>query len=158
MKISNSIKLIISLVICQLAGIIGSLFTMSKIPTWYMTLNKPELAPPNWIFGPVWTTLFILMGIALYLVWKQGIDRKDVKIALCIFGTQLILNVLWSIIFFGLENPGSAFIEIISLWISILLSIIYFYKINKTAGYLLIPYIAWVSFASYLNYMIWWLN
>lgn len=158
MKISNPIKLIISLVICQLAGIIGSLFTMSKIPTWYMTISKPELAPPNWIFGPVWTTLFILMGIALYLVWKQGTIRKDVKIALYIFGTQLILNVLWSIIFFGLENPGSAFVEIISLWISILLSIIYFYKINKTAGYLLIPYIAWVSFASYLNFMIWWLN
>lgn len=158
MKISNPIKLIISLVICQLAGIIGSLFTMSKIPTWYMTISKPELAPPNWIFGPVWTTLFILMGIALYLVWKQGTNRKDVKIALYIFGTQLILNVLWSIIFFGLENPGSAFVEIISLWISILLSIIYFYKINKTAGYLLIPYIAWVSFASYINFMIWWLN
>lgn len=158
MKISNSIKLIISLVICQLAGIIGSLFTMSKIPTWYMTLNKPELAPPNWIFGPVWTTLFILIGISLYLVWKQGINRKDVKIALCIFGTQLILNILWSIIFFGLENPGSAFVEIVSLWISILLSIIYFYKISKPASYLLIPYIAWVSFASYLNFMIWWLN
>ncbi len=158
MKISNPIKLVISLVICQLAGILGSLFTMSKIPTWYMTLSKPELAPPNWIFGPVWTTLFILMGIALYLVWNQGTDRKDVKIALYIFSTQLILNVLWSIIFFGLENPGSAFIEIISLWISILLSIIYFYKISKPASYLLIPYIAWVSFASYLNFMIWWLN
>jgi tryptophan-rich sensory protein len=158
MKISNPIKLIISLVICQLAGIIGSLFTMSKIPTWYMTISKPELAPPNWIFGPVWTTLFILMSIALYLVWKQGTNRKDVKIALYIFGTQLILNVLWSIIFFGLENPGSAFVEIISLWISILLSIIYFYKISKPASYLLIPYITWVSFASYLNFMIWWLN
>lgn len=158
MKISNPFKLFISLLICQLAGLIGSLFTISKIPNWYMTLNKPELAPPNWIFGPVWTTLFVLMGIALYIVWKQGIDRKDVKIALYIFGTQLILNVLWSIIFFGLENPGSAFIEIISLWISILLSIIYFYRINKTAGYLLIPYITWVSFASYLNFMIWVLN
>ena len=158
MKISNPFKLITSLLVCQLAGLIGSLFTMSKIPNWYMTLNKPELAPPNWIFGPVWTTLFVLMGIALYMVWKQGTDKKDVKIALYIFGTQLILNVLWSIIFFGLENPGSAFVEIISLWISILLSIIYFYRINKTAGYLLIPYIAWVSFASYLNFMIWGLN
>jgi tryptophan-rich sensory protein len=98
------------------------------------------------------------MSIALYLVWKQGTNRKDVKIALYIFGTQLILNVLWSIIFFGLENPGSAFVEIISLWISILLSIIYFYKISKPASYLLIPYITWVSFASYLNFMIWWLN
>ena len=158
MKISNSFKLITSLLVCQLAGLAGSIFTMSKIPNWYMTLNKPELAPPNWIFGPVWTTLFVLMGIALYIVWKQGTDKKDVKISLYIFGTQLILNVLWSIIFFGLENPGSAFIEIISLWISILLSIIYFYRINKTAGYLLIPYIAWVSFASYLNFMIWVLN
>lgn len=158
MKISNPIKLIISLVVCQLAGIIGSLFTMSKIPSWYMNINKPELAPPNWVFGPVWTTLFILMGIALYLVWKQGINKKDVKNALYIFGVQLILNVLWSIIFFGLENPGAAFIEIISLWISILLSIIYFYKISKPASYLLIPYIAWVSFASYLNFMIWGLN
>lgn len=158
MKISNTFKLIISIVICQLAGLIGSLFTMSKIPTWYMTLNKPELAPPNWLFGPVWTTLFVLMGIALYMVWKQGTDKKDVKIALYVFGTQLILNVLWSIIFFGIENTGAAFIEIISLWISILLSIIYFYKVNKVASYLLLPYIAWVSFASYLNFMIWMLN
>lgn len=158
MKIKNPIKLIISLLICQLAGLIGSVFTMSKIPTWYKTLVRPELAPPNWVFGPVWTTLFILMGIALYLVWKQGTDKKDVRVALYIFGSQLILNVLWSIIFFGLQNPGAAFVEIISLWITILLSIIYFYKISKPASYLLIPYIAWVSFASYINFMIWWLN
>lgn len=158
MKISNVLKLIITIVVSQSAGLIGALFTTSSIPSWYATITKPELAPPNWIFGPVWTTLFLLMGIAAYLVWKKEGEPKKVKTALKIFGVQLVLNILWSIIFFGLKNPGGAFIEIIFLWLVILSTIIAFYKVSKVAAYLLIPYILWVSFAMYLNYAIWILN
>ena len=148
------IKLIISIIICQLAGVIGSIFTTSSIPTWYASLNKPEFNPPNWIFAPVWITLFTLMGISLYLVWSKGVNKK----ALTFFGIQLVLNTLWSIIFFGLQNILFAFIEIIILWIAILLTIIYFYRLSKAASYLLVPYILWVSFAAVLNFSIFLIN
>lgn len=154
----NFLKLIIAIVGSEAAGIIGSIFTISSIPTWYAMIAKPEFAPPNWLFGPVWTTLFALMGIAAFLVWKKGTERKDVKVALGIFVLQLVLNTLWSIIFFGLRSPGGAFIEIIFLWLAILWTIVAFHKISKAAAYLLIPYILWVSFAAYLNYAIWILN
>ena len=154
MKINNILKLVIAIVISELAGVLGSLFTMPSIPTWYATLIKPALNPPSWVFGPVWTMLFILMGIAAFLVWKRGLNRKDVKIALIIFIGQLALNALWSIIFFGLHNPGIAFIEIIFLWLAILATIIVFSKISRPAAWLLLPYIIWVSFAAYLNYSI----
>lgn len=155
---NNTIKFIIAIVVSELAGIIGSVFTSSSIPTWYATLTRPALNPPSWVFGPVWTTLFVFMGIAAFLVWKKGLNRKDVKIALGIFLGQLVLNTFWSIIFFGLHSPGGAFIEIIFLWLAILATIIAFVKISKPAAWLLIPYILWVSFASYLNFMIWILN
>lgn len=155
MKINNFFKLLISIVICESAGIIGSVFTVSSIPTWYAGLAKPQLNPPNWIFGPVWTTLFVLMGIAAFLVWSKGLGRRDVKIALGIFSCQLVLNTFWSIIFFGMRNPGAAFIEIIFLWLAIIATIITFSKISKVAAWLLVPYILWVSFAVYLNYSIW---
>lgn len=155
---NNALKLVTAIFLCELSGVIGSLFTTPSIPTWYASLAKPELAPPNWVFGPVWTTLFALMGIAAFLVWKKGLDRKDVKIALAIFIGQLILNLLWSIIFFGLHSPGVAFLEIIVLWLAILASIVAFARISKAAAWLLIPYIAWVSFAAYLNYSIYALN
>jgi tryptophan-rich sensory protein len=129
-----------------------------SITDWYADLVKPKLAPPNWIFAPVWTILFVLMGVAAFLVWKKGLDRKDVKIALGIFVGQLVLNTLWSIIFFGLRSPGSAFIEIIFLWVAILATIISFARISRPAAWLLVPYILWVGFASYLNFMIWMLN
>lgn len=158
MKINNIFKLIIAIVISELAGIIGSIFTAPSIPTWYATLVKPEFAPPNWIFAPVWSTLFLLMGIAAFLVWSKGLTRKDVRIALGIFGLQLILNTLWSVIFFGQQNPGLARLEIALLWLAIWATIIAFYKISRPAAYLLIPYILWVTFASYLNYSIWALN
>ena len=154
MKINNILKLVIAIVISELAGVLGSLFTMPSIPTWYATLIKPALNPPSWVFGPVWTMLFILMGIAAFLVWKRGLNRKDVKIALIVFIGQLALNALWSIIFFGLHNPGIAFIEIIFLWLAILATIIVFSKISRPAAWLLLPYIIWVSFAAYLNYSI----
>lgn len=147
-------KLIISLVICQLAGVIGSLFTVSSVSTWYSALNKTALNPPSWVFGPVWITLYLMMGISLYLVWDKGIEKKQA----IIFGVQLALNSLWSILFFGLKSPISALIEIILLWVAILMTIIYFYKTSRTASYLLIPYILWVSFAAVLNFAIWYVN
>ena len=155
MKINNFLKLVIAIIITELAGIIGSIFTVAAIPTWYAALSKPALNPPNWIFAPVWNTLFILMGIAAWLVWRRGWDKKSVRTALTIFLVQLILNSLWSIIFFGLRNPGAAFWEIIILWLAIIVTIIWFYKVSRAAAYLLIPYILWVSFAGYLNLSIW---
>jgi translocator protein len=125
---------------------------------WYATLTKPALSPPNWIFGPVWMTLYALMGIAVFLVWAKGGDRKDVHVALLVFGIQLILNALWSIIFFGLHSPGWAFADIVILWFAIVWTMTLFYKISKPATWLLVPYILWVSFANYLNYSLWILN
>lgn len=150
--------LLVCMVLPQLAGFIGSIFTTPNIPTWYEGLTKPELAPPNWVFFPVWTILFLMMGVALYLVWREGVSKWSVKIALTFFFVQLALNTLWSIIFFGIQNPGLALIEIAFLWSAIALTIYTFFKVNKFAAYLLIPYLLWVSFASYLNYMIWVLN
>lgn len=158
MKISNTLKLIVAILVCEIIGIIGSLFTIPVIDGWYTHLVKPELAPPNWIFGPVWTLLFMLMGIAMYLVWKKGLERRDIKIALGVFACQLLLNSLWSIIFFGLRSPGGAFVEIIFLLLAILATIIVFAKISKPAAWLLAPYILWVTFAAYLNYAIYSLN
>ena len=158
MKIKNIGQILLAVVICELAGMVGAIFTTPSIPTWYAGIVKPTFSPPNWIFAPVWTILFALMGIAAYLVYEKGTDKKAIKVALSIFAIQLILNTLWSIIFFGMHNPGIAFIEIIFLWIAILLTIIAFFKISKPAAYLLIPYILWVSFASFLNLSIWQLN
>lgn len=154
----NVYKLIVSIIICQLAGIIGSFFTSSSVSTWYLTLNKPWFNPPSWVFAPVWTALFLLMGIALYLVWKGGIKTKDSKTALTFFAIQLILNIFWSVLFFGLRSPFYAFLEIMILWLAILLTILTFHKISRTAAYLLIPYILWVSFAALLNFSIFILN
>jgi tryptophan-rich sensory protein len=151
-------KLVISIIICQLAGIIGAIFTNKSIPTWYASLKKPAFNPPAWLFGPVWTALFLLMGIALFLIWQKGINFEGVKRALIVFSAQLIFNILWSILFFGLRSPLAAFIAIIILWILILLTIVLFYPIAKTAGLLLLTYLLWVSFASILNFSLWRLN
>jgi tryptophan-rich sensory protein len=158
MKLSKAVKLISCILICELAGILGTIFTSPSIPTWYRTLQRPSLSPPNWVFGPVWTILFLLMGIAAYLVWQKGLAKKQVQTALVLFIIQLVLNTYWSIIFFGLHNLRGALIEIVFLWFAILLTVVSFYKISKTAAYLLIPYILWVSFAIYLTYSIWLLN
>jgi len=152
---SKTLKLIISILVCQGAGVIGSLFTSPTITGWYAGLEKPSFNPPNWIFAPVWTLLFLLLGISIYLVWEKGLESKKAKTALLIFTVQLILNILWSILFFALQSPLYAFIEIIILWLAVLLTITSFYKISKPATYLLLPYILWVSFAGYLNYSIW---
>jgi tryptophan-rich sensory protein len=158
MQIRNTAKLVIAVVGSELAGIIGSVFTAPAIAGWYTTIAKPELNPPAWVFGPVWTTLFALMGIGAFLVWKQGLERRDVRIALGIFVGQLALNTLWSILFFGLQSPGVAFVEIVVLWLAILATIVAFARISRPAAWLLVPYILWVSFASYLNFSIWMLN
>ncbi len=136
----------------------GSVATDTSVNDWYRTLAKPSFNPPAWVFGPVWTTLFALMGIAAFLVWKKGLERKSVKIALSIFVGQLVLNTLWSIIFFGLHSPGGALVEIVFLWLAILATIIAFARVSKPAAWLLLPYILWVSFAIYLNYALWTLN
>lgn len=158
MKTNNTLKLIIAIAVSEFAGIIGSVFTAPSIASWYAGIVKPALNPPAWVFGPVWTTLFALMGISAFLVWKKGLERKDVKIALGIFVGQLVLNTLWSIIFFGLYAPVGAFIELIILWLAILATIIAFAKISRPAMWLLLPYILWVSFAGYFNFNIWMLN
>ncbi len=146
------LRLIGFILLCQTAGIIGSIFTFNSVNTWYPTLDKPFFNPPSFVFGPVWTTLYFLMGISLFLVW--GKKKTDLRW----FWLQLSLNTIWSIIFFGLKNPLFAFIIIIFLWISIFQTIQSFKKINKNASYLLYPYIAWVSFAAILNLSIVLLN
>lgn len=155
---NDILKLIISVVGSLGAGFVGSLFTMSQVDLWYATLVRPELAPPNWVFGPVWTTLYVLMGVAAFLVWRRGIHRKGARFALTVFVLQLIVNAAWSIVFFGMEAVGGALIVIALLWVLILLTMFLFSRISKLAALLLLPYLAWVSFASYLNYMIMVLN
>jgi len=157
-KTSNIIKLLISIIVCECAGLIGSIFTMGAIPTWYATLQKPAFTPPNWLFAPVWSTLYLLMGIAAFLIWRKGLDIQQVRIALIIFLIQLVLNILWSVVFFGLEAPLYGLIEIVILWIAILITILRFWKISLVAAWLLVPYILWVSVATALNASIWVLN
>lgn len=139
------------MLISEFAGIIGSIFTFSSIPTWYVSLVKPSFSPPNYVFGPVWATLYFLMGTAAYLVWQKGTKNIKVKYALRLFFVQLALNALWSIIFFGLKNPSLAFAEISVLWYVILQTTKSFYKISPLAGKLFIPYLVWVTFAAILN-------
>jgi len=151
-------RLVSAIVVCQLAGIVGSVFTVNSIPTWYAGLEKPFFAPPNWLFAPVWLSLYTLMGVSLYLVWSRGADTRSVKTALSVFGIQLVLNALWSVLFFGLRSPLLGLIEIAALWIAIAVTIVLFYRVSRTAGLLLIPYIAWVTIAAALNGFIWNLN
>ena len=151
------LPLLVFILITLFAGFIGSLFTTPSIASWYAFINKPSFSPPNWLFAPVWSLLYILMGIAAFLVWQKR-DNLKTKPALMFYGIQLILNTFWSIIFFGMHNPGLAFLEIIILWTFILITLIKFYKINKTSGILFIPYFIWVSFASILNFAVWMLN
>ena len=149
---TKPVKLLISLGISFAAGAIGSLATTPNIPNWYQTLDKPAFNPPNWVFGPVWTLLYILMGIALYLVWTSPIKQKQTKlIQYAWFGVQLILNALWSIVFFGWHFTGLGIVIIFALLASILVTARLFWPISHTAAYLLAPYVAWVSFASTLN-------
>ncbi|MCX6720156.1 MAG: tryptophan-rich sensory protein [Candidatus Staskawiczbacteria bacterium] len=181
MEKNNFIKLLFSIIVCEMAGIIGSIFTVPSIKLWYATLNKPAFNPPNWIFGPVWTTLFLLMGISFYIVWsKKFAVRQSAKVlkikawnrwsqklwtgswqkinVISIFILQLVLNICWSLIFFGMHLPGIAFFELLMLWFAILYTIINFHRISKLASYLLLPYLLWVTFAALLNLSISLLN
>ena len=144
------LKLLLSVVICEGVGILGSVFTIPSITSWYSHLNKPLFNPPNWIFGPVWTTLYLLMGISFFLILEKKL-KKQKNFLIILFSAQLFLNFLWSVIFFGMHLPGPAFINIVLLWISIVLLIINFWKFSRLASLLLMPYLLWVSFASLLN-------
>lgn len=154
----NYFMLLASIVLAQVAGGVGSLFTFSAIPTWYAGLTKPAFSPPNWIFGPVWTLLYILMAISAYLVWRRAQFGKKSLPFWHVYWTQLALNALWSILFFGFKFTGLAFLEIIAMWYFIFRCIQTGQKIDKWSAYLLYPYLAWVSFASLLNLAIWFLN
>ncbi len=144
------VKLLISLVLPLLVGYIGSLFTSISLSSWYINLNKPSFTPPSWLFGPVWTALFILMGLAFYFLWEKGYTGKLFAPFMVYFG-QLFFNLLWSAFFFGLRNPVLAFVDIVLLWILILINIVLFFRQRKLSGILLLPYILWVSFASVLT-------
>ena len=158
MDLNSVIKLVISILASFVAGGIGSFFTFKAIPTWYTGLKKPPYTPPNWVFGPVWTTLYILMGISIFLVWQNGLAINGALLAFTLFWIQLTLNALWSIVFFGMKSKGGGVITIIVLWLLIWATMITSFRVSGWAGALLIPYIVWVSIASYLNIGVWLLN
>ena len=157
MKIKSFFQLILCIALCQVVGGLGAIFTTPEINGWYATLQKPFFNPPNWIFGPAWTTLFALMGISLWLTLKAE-NSATRKTALIAFAVQLALNSIWSFLFFKLHSPLAGLIEIILLWLSILFWILKTYPISKPAAWISIPYLLWVSFASLLNFWIWKLN
>ncbi|WP_339625245.1 TspO/MBR family protein [uncultured Maribacter sp.] len=150
--------IIIGIIICSTIGFLSSVVTQSSVNGWYMTLNKPSFNPPNWIFAPVWTTLYILMGISAGWVWAKGFHHKWVKTGLYHFGFQLLLNGLWSIVFFGLKQPFWSLLVILTLLVVLILTIKWFKVVSKVAAILLIPYLLWICFATVLNYKIWELN
>lgn len=152
------LKFIIAVLIPLAVGGLAGIITSSSISDWYQPLAKPAFNPPAWIFAPVWNLLYFMMGVALFIILEKGRESLFYKKALWFFAIQLFLNFLWSLIFFGLRSPGLALIEIIILWIAILFTHIYFWKINHLAARLLLPYLAWVSFAMILNFEIWRLN
>ena len=155
---SNSLIFYVSIAICAGAAIIGYLVTRKPVDSWYLKIIKPSFSPPDWIFGPVWSVLYLMMGISLYLVWFQETLGVYIKTALIIFGIQLFLNIAWSFFFFRAHSPLFALFDIAFLWLAIVFTIIYFYPISFVAAWLLVPYLIWVSFASILNYSVWRLN
>lgn len=153
---TNTLKLIISLILPQIAGGLGAFFTISSVQSWYLTINKPSFNPPSWVFGPTWTILYVLMGIACFLIWRTSHPQKNKFLRL--FALQLVLNALWSPAFFGMESPALGLMVIVPLWAMILICILEFKKSSTLASKLMVPYFLWVSFASVLNFSIWWLN
>jgi len=158
MTFKLGIRILVAIGISFFIGFLGQLATQASIEDWYPSLNKPWFNPPDWIFGPVWTVLYILMGISAGIVWSKGFYHKWVKIALYHFAFQLLLNGFWSVLFFGLKEPFLALLDIIVLFVILLFTIKWFKVVNETAGYLLIPYAIWVLFAAVLNFEIWRLN
>jgi len=154
MLLTSWFTLLLFIILCELAGILGSVFTIKAIPTWYKNLRKPSFNPPSWIFGPVWTILYLLMGISGYLI----LENNTKSLALIFFFVQLVLNAIWTPIFFGAKKLGLAFIELALMWITILLTILFSLKVSMLAALLLLPYLLWVSFAGLLNFSLWKIN
>lgn len=157
-KIRAVVKLVLFVAFCEMAGVVGAVFTISSIPTWYAGIRKPDIAPPNWVFAPVWTTLYGLMGVSLFLVWSETFGKGFGRSAIAVFFMQLVLNVLWSYLFFGLQSPFLGVVGITVLWLAIAATVALFSRISRTAGLILLPYLGWVTLAGYLNYMIFILN
>ena len=155
---SDIIKLVVSILVCEGAGVLGSVFTIRNIPTWYKSLKKPPYTPPNQAFGPVWITLYLLMGLAVFFIWRGGLSVSGVVLAFTLFWVQLAVNVLWSAVFFGKKSISGGAVVIIVMWLLILAAIIFSFKVSAIAGGLLIPYLIWVTIASYLNIGVWSLN
>jgi benzodiazapine receptor len=151
------IGLVIFIAICLGAGTLGAVATTPEIEGWYKTIAKPSWNPPDWIFGPVWTTLYVLMAVAAWLVWKPA-GFRAAAVPLALFAIQLLLNIGWSWIFFRMHEPGWAFVEIVVLWLAIVATTVAFFRCSRIAGWLLVPYVAWVGFASVLNFAIWQMN
>ncbi len=158
LKGRDLLGILAAIFLCELAGLVGSIFTTPAIPTWYATLKKPSFNPPSWIFAPVWVTLYMLMGVSLFMVWRKGLHVPQIKKAVSVFGIQLALNVLWSVTFFGAQSLSSGFILIVILLVALMVTILIFYRISKTAAILLLPYFLWGSFATILNFSILLLN
>ena len=154
----KALGILVFVLVCELAGVIGSVFTTPSIPGWYEGLAKPAFNPPGWVFAPVWTILYAMMGLSAYLVYEKGPRRNEVRKALAVFAGQLLLNALWSIVFFGAHMILGAAVLIVLLWAMIVASIWLFSRISKAAVYLLVPYILWVSFATVLNISLYVLN
>jgi tryptophan-rich sensory protein len=150
--------LVAFIVLCEFAGLFGSIFTFSSIPTWYASLNKPAFTPPGWLFGPVWTALYFLMGISAYMIYESRSRKQNARKALFVFGAQLVLNVLWTVAFFGLRSTQLGLVAIVLLWIAIAATIIEFARVRRSAALILMPYILWVTFAAFLNYFVLILN
>lgn len=157
-KIRHPARFIVSILVTLGAGLVGSLFTIPAIPTWYAGLIKPWFTPPSWVFGPVWTALYIIMGVSFCLAWEATNKKKDHKEILVLYSTQLFLNILWSIIFFGFHNMGTAVIEIVFLWYAIFFTMKKFHMVDHISALLFVPYIFWVSFVTLLTFAIWQLN
>jgi tryptophan-rich sensory protein len=154
MKASKAVeigRLALCILVCQLAGLFGSLFTRSSVGTWYAGLTKPSFSPPGWVFGPVWITLYLLMAVAAYFVWRRGWDKRAVKAALGLFALQLLFNALWSAAFFGMRSVLLGLVDISLLWIALFATTVLFFRISRAAGILLLPYVLWLSFAVVLN-------
>ncbi|MFA5104518.1 MAG: TspO/MBR family protein [Candidatus Margulisiibacteriota bacterium] len=156
--IKDVVGISVAALICLLAGVIGSVFTYPAIPVWYAALNKPFFNPPNWIFGPVWTALYIMMGASVYLIWNKRKEGIEATKGLVVFAGQLFLNIIWSVVFFGYKDLFFGLLIIIFLWALILICMVQFGKLSRNAMLLLVPYIVWVSFAAILNAAFWLMN
>lgn len=147
-------RLVAAVAVSQLAGAVSSVFAASSVSTWYVTLAKPSFTPPGWLFGPVWVALYALMGIAAWLVWREGLDERTVRVGLVLFAVQLVLNAAWSLIFFWLRLPAHAFVEIVVLWAAAAATTVVFARVSKLAAALMTPYIVWTAFAAVVNFSI----